>query len=115
MRLEFSKLKAALHPFPRYQFVSFSHFATMQAQESSGSAAAAKKAEKERLKAEKTKKFAEKQKAKLQNAVTTSKKASTAKQANELPQYVEATPKGEKKGLWSCLSCLPLRKGHLLT
>jgi hypothetical protein len=99
MRLGFSKLKAALHPLPRSQFVFFSHFVTMQAQEASGSASAAKKAEKERLKAEKTKRFAEKQKAKLQNAVNTSKKALTTKQADELPEYVEATPKGDKKGL----------------
>ena len=55
-------------------------------------------AEKERQKAEKAKKFAEKQ-TKQQAAIAAHPKtAKTTDHAENLPKYVEQTPHGEKKG-----------------
>lgn len=55
--------------------------------------------EKERQKAEKAKKFAEKEAKKQALAAATTKNASKKKAAakEEIPPYVEETPKGEKK------------------
>lgn len=61
--------------------------------------------EKERVKAEKAKKFAEKQ-AKLATAQSltqsskTSEKKNKAKNEEQLPEYVEETPKGQKKSMY---------------
>lgn len=66
-------------------------------------------AEKERQKAEKAKRFAEKQAKKQAGVATTTKAATALKDADALPKYVEQTPYGEKKGwlrqsslLWAC-------------
>lgn len=60
--------------------------------------------EKERLKAEKAKKFAEKQAKKAALAAATTKNATKKKVAakEEIKPYVEETPKGEKKSKTAC-------------
>ena len=67
--------------------------------------------EKERQKAEKARKFAEKQ-AKKQNAAAagpskTKQKKEAAKE-EVLPEYVEETPKGEKKSMAFCHELLQI-------
>jgi len=54
-------------------------------------------AEKERQKAEKAKKFAEKQAKKQTGAGEAAKAVKVAKTTEEIPKYVEKTPEGEKK------------------